>query len=80
MYVGVTSDLIKRVWEHKSNFVRGFTNKYDVKSLVYYEQHGSIEHAIMREKRIKRWKRCWKIELIEQQNPQWRDLYASILG
>ena len=78
LYVGVTSDLVKRVWEHKSDAVAGFTNKYDVKQLVYFEEHVSIEEAILREKRIKEWKRSWKLELIERQNPEWRDRYEEI--
>ncbi|AJI52509.1 GIY-YIG nuclease family protein [Francisella philomiragia] len=80
LYIGVTSNLIKRVYEHKQDFVDGFTKKYDVKKLVYYEQFESIEDAIYREKRLKTWKRSWKIDLINKLNPKWLDLYESILG
>ena len=78
LYVGVTSDLVKRVWERKNNVVAGFTRKYEVKQLVYFEEHVSIEEAILREKRIKEWKRSWKLDLIERQNPEWRDRYEEI--
>ena len=78
LYVGVTSNLIKRVYEHKNNFVDGFTKKYTVHRLVWYETHDSAESAITREKRIKKWKRSWKLELIEQGNPEWVDLYETI--
>ena len=80
LYVGVTSDLVKRVWEHKNGFVEGFTRKYGVKQLVWYEEHGSIISAIEREKRIKRWHRDWKVNLIQAMNPQWDDLYEKIIG
>ncbi len=79
LYVGVTSDLIKRVWEHKSDLIDGFTKRYGVHDLVWYEQHGSMHEAIAREKSIKEWKRAWKIDLIEKNNPQWRDLYSEIV-
>ncbi len=79
LYVGVTSDLVKRVWEHKSDAVDGFTKRYGVHDLVWYEQHGSTHEAIAREKAIKEWKRVWKIDLIEKTNPQWRDLYSEIV-
>jgi putative endonuclease len=79
LYVGVTSDLIKRVSEHKSGDTAGFAKRYGVNRLVWYEQHGSMESAILREKRIKNWKRAWKLELIEKNNPEWRDLYTQIL-
>jgi len=75
LYVGVTSDLIKRVQEHREGLVAGFTRKYGVKTLVYWELHHDINEAILREKRIKRWQRKWKLELIEAANPQWRDLW-----
>ena len=78
LYVGVTNDLSKRVWQHKQELVEGFTKKYGVKSLVWFEQTKSIESAIVREKQIKKWKRDWKIELIESGNPQWKDLYEGI--
>ena len=79
LYIGVTSDLVKRIWEHKEGLVAGFTKKYAVKNLVYYEQHDNAESAIHREKRLKEWKRQWKLELIEKFNPKWDDLYESIL-
>ncbi len=75
IYVGVTSDLLKRAWQHKDDNAGGFTAKYNVSSLVYYEVYESIEEAIKREKQLKNWKRDWKIELIEKQNPEWVDLY-----
>jgi putative endonuclease len=80
LYAGVTSDLAKRVWEHKEGFVSGFTKTYNVKRLVWYEVHEDINAAITREKQIKKWNRRWKIELIQERNPQWGDLYESILG
>ena len=79
LYVGVTSDLIKRVWEHKQDIVGGFTRKYRVHDLVWFEQHATMESAIAREKAIKEWKRAWKIQLIEQTNPKWVDLYPDII-
>jgi putative endonuclease len=78
LYVGVTSDLVKRVWQHKHDLVAGFTSRYHVHLLVWYEVHSSMGSAIRREKAIKKWKRCWKIELIEQENPEWRDLYGEL--
>jgi putative endonuclease len=78
LYIGVTNDLIRRVFEHKSKFVRGFTKRYDVVRLVYYEQYDDIEQAILREKRLKHWNRAWKIRLIEEKNPNWIDLYPAI--
>jgi putative endonuclease len=80
LYVGVTSDLTKRVWEHKHGLAEGFTKKYGVKSLVWFEQTDSIESAIVREKQIKKWRREWKVELIEKNNPQWKDLFEEIAG
>jgi putative endonuclease len=79
LYVGVTSDLAKRVWEHKNNMVEGFTKQYKVHELVWYELHESMESAIIREKRLKDWKRAWKLELIESKNPDWLDLYDTIV-
>jgi putative endonuclease len=79
LYVGCTSDLVKRIYEHKNDLVEGFTKKYGVHSLVYYETDGDYEGALRREKQIKEWKRKWKIELIERDNPEWRDLYQDIL-
>lgn len=78
LYVGVTSDLVRRVWEHKSKAVEGFTKKYGVDRLVWFEPHGSAESAITREKQIKKWNRAWKIDLIEKPNPEWLDLYGDI--
>ena len=80
LYIGVTRDLIKRVYEHKSGFVAGFTKQYDVKLLVWYQHCESIISAIQREKQMKAWKRDWKIELIETTNPYWHDLYPSLLS
>ena len=80
LYTGVTSDLIQRVWQHKHNMVAGFTQKYGVKKLVYYEVHDNAESAITREKQIKKWRRKWKLRLIEEKNPQWTDLYDEIVG
>ena len=79
LYVGVTSDIIKRVWEHKNDLVNGFSKRYRVHLLVWYEQHLEMTTAIQREKVIKKWKREWKINLIEEQNPEWEDLYESLL-
>lgn len=79
LYIGVTSNLVGRVYEHKEKCHAGaFTAKYDVTRLVYFEQHTSYETAIPREKQLKRWRRAWKIELIEKDNPSWRDLYDEI--
>ena len=78
LYVGVTNDLVKRVWEHKNNVVEGFTKKYGVHELVYFEMHADMVQAIQREKRIKKWNRAWKIELIEKENPDWNDLWPQI--
>jgi len=80
LYTGVTSDLIKRVYQHKSDLVEGFTKKYQVHRLVYFEQHLDIHEAILREKRIKEWQRKWKLALIEANNPDWNDLYPEITG
>ena len=79
LYVGVTSNLAKRIWEHKNNMVNGFTSRYAIHSLVWYEVHDNIESAIEREKRIKNWKRAWKLDLIEKANPNWLDLYNEDL-
>lgn len=78
LYTGITSDLPKRIWEHKNNAVKGFTEKYHVHQLVYYERHDDPEEAILREKRIKKWERSWKIRLIEKSNPEWKDLYDDL--
>ena len=74
LYTGVTSNLLGRLHQHREGLIPGFTRKYGVKSLVWFEQHATMEHAIQREKRVKKWNRAWKIELIEQANPGWRDL------
>jgi putative endonuclease len=79
LYIGVTSELVKRIWEHKNDMVEGFTKRYHVHRLVWYELHESMESAIIREKRLKDWKRKWKLELIERSNPKWRDLYHTIV-
>jgi putative endonuclease len=79
LYIGVTSDLVKRVWEHKSDFIDGFTKQNQVHDLVWYETSESMESAITREKQLKEWKRQWKIELIEKMNPYWNDLYPTIV-
>jgi len=79
LYIGVTSDIVKRVWEHKNDVVEGFTRRYGVHTLVWYETHATMESAITREKAIKGWKRKWKLELIEKENPQWIDLYDSLV-
>lgn len=79
MYIGVTSNLVKRVYEHKEKFVEGFAKTYDVDRLVYYEVYDDIRLAIEREKQLKKWKRDWKIALIERDNPLWADLYQGII-
>ena len=78
LYIGVTSNLGKRIWEHKNNQVVGFSERYKTHDLVWYEIHEDMQSAIEREKRLKRWKRIWKIELIERFNPNWEDLYPKI--
>jgi len=78
LYIGVTSDLAKRVWEHKNHLAEGFTRKYGVDRLVYYETHETAESAIAREKKLKKWNRAWKIRLIEKDNPNWHDLYEKL--
>jgi len=78
LYVGVTSNLVKRVWEHKNHVVEGFTKKYQVDCLVWYEVHQTMESAIQREKAIKEWQRAWKLKLIEEYNPDWKDLYDAV--
>lgn len=80
LYIGVTSHLCGRVWDHKNGSIPGFTRRYDVKMLVWHETHDSMESAIAHEKRLKEWRRGWKIELIEKMNPTWRDLYKEICG
>jgi putative endonuclease len=78
LYVGVTNNLLKRVFEHRDGRGSEFTAKYGVHQLVYFEVHEEVEHAILREKRIKRWKRAWKVNLIEERNPNWDDLYSKL--
>ena len=80
LYIGVTSNLIQRIWQHREGLVEGFTKKYGVKTLVWYEQHATMESAIAREKALKKWNRAWKLKLIEETNPQWRDLWPEING
>ncbi len=79
LYVGVTSDLANRTWQHKNDLIEGFTKRYGVHLLAWFEEHNDISDAIDREKRIKGWNRAWKIKLIEKQNPQWLDLYEAFL-
>ena len=79
LYVGVTNDLVRRVYEHREGLADGFTKKHGVKTLVWFDSTGSIEAAITREKQLKNWKRSWKLALIQQLNPQWRDLYPELL-
>ena len=78
LYTGVTSNLLQRIWCHKHHVVAGFTKRYDVDLLVWYELHAEMISAIRREKAIKRWRRQWKLELIEKQNPEWRDLFEEL--
>ncbi len=78
LYVGVTSDLPKRIWEHKSKVVEGFTKKYRVDKLVWYEIDHTMESAIQRENTIKKWRREWKLRIIEEMNPEWKDLYEEL--
>ena len=79
LYIGVTSDLIKRIWEHKKKLTEGFTEKYEVDKLVYYEQFRDAECAVRREKRLKKYNRKWKLDLIEKSNPDWKDLYEELI-
>ena len=78
LYIGVTGDLVRRVYEHRVKVVKGFTERYGVSRLVYFEQFGDVRAAIQREKQLKRWTRAWKVQLIEGKNPNWEDLYPSI--
>jgi putative endonuclease len=80
LYIGVTSDLITRVWQHKQDFVAGFTKQYQIHRLVFYELHADMQSAIAREKQIKKWERNWKIELIEKDNSDWCDLYLDLIN
>lgn len=79
LYIGVTSNLQKRGWEHKNNVVEGFTKRYGIHQLVYYELHKDMVTAITREKQMKKWNRAWKLKLIEAQNPEWKDLWEDII-
>jgi len=78
LYTGITNTLKRRIYEHKTGLIEGFTKTYDVKMLVYFEEHDFVDMAILREKRIKKWRRSWKIRMIEQMNPDWNDLYNEI--
>ena len=78
LYIGVTSDLIRRVHEHRTKALKGFTSRYGVARLVYFEMFGDVEQAILREKQLKKWERAWKIRLVEEKNPNWIDLYPAI--
>jgi len=80
LYIGMTDDLAKRVWMHRSSLLPGFTARYDVKMLVWYEPHETRESAFTRERQLKKWNRAWKLALIEQTNPTWRDLYDELLS
>lgn len=79
LYIGVTSNLIQRIWQHKNDLVEGFTEKYGVHALVYFELHGDMPTAIQREKQLKKWDRQWKIDLIEKTNPMWKDLWEELV-
>jgi putative endonuclease len=78
LYIGMTDDLVKRVWQHRNDVIPGFTQRYGAKTLVWYELHDSRESAFTRERQMKKWNRNWKLELIEQANPSWRDLWDEI--
>lgn len=78
LYIGVTSNLKKRVWQHKNDLVEGFTREHGIHCLVWYEVHETMESAIEREKVLKKWERAWKIRMIEQENPKWKDLYEDL--
>ena len=80
LYIGVTSDLIARTWQHREHVVDGFTTRYKVTMLVWYELHGTMESAIQREKQLKKWNREWKLRLVGESNPEWRDLWDEIAG
>ena len=80
LYTGVTSDLVLRVWQHKNGYYKGFSRQYHTDMLVWYENHSIMESAIIRETRIKTWKRLWKLKLIEDFNPEWNDLYDNVRG
>ena len=78
LYTGITSDLVRRIWQHKNGAIEGFTKRYGLKLLVHFEQYTDVKEAILREKRIKKWNRQWKIHLIEKDNPNWEDLYQKL--
>ena len=80
LYTGVTSNLVARTWQHREHIVEGFTTRYNITMLVWYELHGMMDTAIAREKQIKKWNRAWKLRLIQESNPQWEDLWPSIIG
>ena len=80
LYIGVTSNLVGRTWQHREHLVDGFTNRYDVTKLVWHELHGTMESAILREKQLKKWNREWKLRLVQEANPEWRDLWEDIAG
>ncbi|HET6782883.1 MAG TPA: GIY-YIG nuclease family protein [Pseudoxanthomonas sp.] len=80
LYTGVTGDLLARTWQHREHLVDGFTKRYDVTMLVWYELHAAMDAAITREKQIKKWNRAWKLRLIQEANPRWRDLWPDIIG
>jgi putative endonuclease len=78
LYIGMTDDLVKRVWQHRNDLLPGFTTQYRVKTLVWYEVHESRESAFVRERQMKKWNRAWKLEIIEKENPSWRDLWDEL--
>jgi putative endonuclease len=78
LYIGMTNNLMRRVWEHKNNYIKGFTSKYCVHTLVYFEQTIDVHSALQREKQLKKWKKQWKIQLVEKTNPLWNDLYDNL--
>ncbi|MBR6598097.1 MAG: GIY-YIG nuclease family protein [Alphaproteobacteria bacterium] len=80
LYIGSTSDLVGRVWQHKNKAIKGFTSKYNIDKLVYYEWHDSLQDMVIRERQLKKWNRNWKLRLIIQKNPDWNDLYNEILS
>ena len=80
LYIGVTSNLVARTWQHREHLVEGFTKRYDVTMLVWYELHATMESAILREKQLKKWNREWKLRLVQEFNPEWRDLWDDIVG
>tara|TARA_B100001964_G_scaffold224301_1_gene271000 strand:- start:370 stop:657 length:288 start_codon:yes stop_codon:yes gene_type:complete len=79
LYIGVTCDLVRRIYEHKSDMIDGFTKRYKVHKLVYYEETNDVNEALLREKRLKKWNRQWKLRLIEEANPYWKDLYEELV-